>query len=431
MEKKTRDMQKTEMQIAKFPMDTYPTDTRLTGACLNNMQLNETCKNNTDLSNIPLVPPCPTTYQTDRLRQTLTLHGQTYAFPGLLQGIAAARRQLSDPAEKDFLQELSDFLEDWFAPSPFIRVHTSGSTGIPKERIVRKEQMIRSALLTCRFLHLRKGDKALLCMPLKYIAGKMMVVRALVAQLDLIVRAPSGHPLATIAHPLRFAAMIPLQAYNTLQVPAERERLCRTDLLIIGGGAIDRALEKDIQTLPNAVYSTYGMTETLSHIALRKLNGPDASPAYIPFPSVRLSLSEEGTLRIEAPGICDETLTTNDLARFRPDGSFTILGRKDNTINTGGVKIQIECVEEALRSIISVNFAITSIPHPKFGEAIVLLVEKGLDRPRLEMEIDCTLEKYQRPKYIVEVEAVPQTGSGKINRAACRELANHIISKTL
>lgn len=341
------------------------------------------------------------------------------------------RMQSADPVEKDFLQELYEFLEDWFDPSPLICVHTSGSTGTPKERTVRKEQMIQSALLTCHFLRLQKGDKALLCMPLKYIAGKMMVVRALVAGLDLIVRVPSGHPLATIDFPLRFAAMIPLQAYNTLRVEAEREQLRRTDILLIGGGAIERTLEKEIQTLPNAVYSTYGMTETLSHIALRKLNGPDASPAYIPFPSVRLSLTGEGTLRIEAPGVCDETLVTNDLACLGPDGSFTILGRKDNTINTGGVKIQIEGVEETLHSIISVNFAITSVPHPKFGEAIVLLVEKGLDRLRLETEIDCALEKYRRPKYIVEVEDVPQTGSGKINRAACRELAKHIISKTL
>lgn len=401
----------TARQTADFPADTYPTDTYLADTYSTEAH--------------------PAGYETDRLRQTLTLHGRTYAFPDWREGIQNARTQSDDPAEKDFLQELEDFLEDWFAPSPLIRVHTSGSTGIPKERTVRKEQMMQSALLTCRFLHLHKGDKALLCMPLKYIAGKMMVVRALVAGLDLIVRAPSGHPLATIDFPLRFAAMIPLQAYNTLGVEAEREQLCRTDLLIIGGGAIDPALEKEIQTLPNAVYSTYGMTETLSHIALRKLNGPDASPAYIPFRSVRLSLTAEGTLRIEAPGICDETLVTNDLADLRSDGSFTILGRKDNTIHTGGVKIQIECVEETLHSIISVNFAITSVTHPKFGEAIVLLVEKGLDRLRLETEIDRRLEKYQRPKYIVEVEAVPQTGSGKTNRAACRELAKRIISKTL
>lgn len=374
---------------------------------------------------------CVYKYTTDRKQQTLTLHGRTYTPEEMQQGISIAQNQTDHTAEKAFWKDLSAFLADWFDDSPSLQVHTSGSTGAPKVRIVRKEQMIQSALLTCRFLRLTKGEKALLCMPLDYIAGKMMVVRALVAGLDLILRAPSGHPLATLDTPLRFAAMIPLQVYNTLQIKAEKERLLHIDLLIIGGGAIDQALEKEIRPLPNAIYSTYGMTETLSHIALRRLNGPAASPFYTPFPSVKISLSKEDTLTIEAPAVCDEVLVTNDLAQLRPDGSFTIVGRKDNIINSGGIKIQIECIEEALHSIISTTFAITSVPHPKFGEAIVLLVEKGSGNLPLPTEIDQVLEKYQRPKHILEVEAIPLTGSNKINRAECRRLAEYIISKTL
>lgn len=374
---------------------------------------------------------CAFEYTTDRKQQTLTLHGQTYTPQEMQRGIALLQNLPDNPAEKAFWKDLSAFLSDWFDDCPCLRVHTSGSTGTPKARVVRKDQMIQSALLTCHFLHLRKGEKALLCMSLAYIAGKMMVVRALVAGLDLILRAPSGHPLATLDTPLRFAAMIPLQVYNTLRIQAEKERLLQTDILIIGGGAVDQRLEKEIHTLPNAVFSTYGMTETLSHIALRRLNGPAASPFYTPFPSIKISLSEEETLTIEAPAVCDEVLVTNDLARLRPDGSFTIVGRKDNIINSGGIKIQIECIEEALRSIISANFAITSVAHPKFGEAIVLLAEKGSGSLPLPTEIDRVLEKYQRPKHILEVEAVPMTGSGKINRAECRRLAEYIISKTL
>lgn len=149
-----------------------------------------------------------------------------------------------------------------------------------------------------------------------------MVVRSLVAGLDLIVREPSGHPMADIDMPLRFAAMIPLQVYNTLQVPEERERLCQTEILIIGGGSIDRELEAQIQELPICAYSTYGMTETLSHIALRRLNGPEASSYYTPFPSVKLSLSADGTLVIDAPLVADETLVTNDVAEL---GSRTVV----------------------------------------------------------------------------------------------------------
>lgn len=323
-------------------------------------------------------------------------------------------------------EDLKTFLAEWEDPSPYIQVQTSGSTGTPKQLTVRKEQMWQSARITCEYLGLKKGDNALLCMPLQYIAGKMMVVRSLYAGLNLIVRQPSGHPLADVSEPLRFAAMIPMQVYNTLRNPEERKRLCQTDILIIGGGAIDTALENEIRQLPNAAYSTYGMTETLSHIALRRLNGPEASPAYYPFPSVNISLSEEDTLVIKAPLVCDEVLRTNDVARLHPDGSFSILGRKDNIINSGGIKIQTEVVEEALHPVISVKFAITSVPHPKFGEAIVLLIEdkeKKVEPAGLQSRIDNVLPKYQRPKYIIEVETLPLTGSGKIDRKACRALA--------
>lgn len=350
--------------------------------------------------------------------------------------------------------DLKSFLAEWHNDSPTLEVQTSGSTGVPKQLTVRKQQMWQSARLTCEYLGLKHGDRALLCMPLQYIAGKMMAVRSLYAGLDLIVREPSGHPLADVETPLRFAAMIPLQVYNTLQVPEERKRLCQTDILIIGGGAIDTALEREIQQLPGQVYSTYGMTETLSHIALRRLNGPEASPWYTPFPSVALSLSEEGTLVIGAPLVADETLVTNDVAELLPDGRFRILGRRDNIINSGGVKVQIERVEEVLRPMIQTNFVLTSVPDPKFGEAIIMLIEKkragndllpyeGGDCSLMREEavplcgrrvlpyadggcsltgID-TLPKYQRPKYVFEVDAIPLTGSGKIDRAACRKLA--------
>ena len=253
--------------------------------------------------------------------------------------------------------------------------------------------------------------------------------------------------MADIDMPLRFAAMIPLQVYNTLQVPEERERLCQIDILIIGGGSIDHELETRIQELPICVYSTYGMTETLSHIALRRLNGPDASPYYTPFPSVKLSLSTDDTLIIDAPLVTDETLVTNDVAELLPDGRFRILGRKDNIINSGGIKIQTEIVEETLRPIIPTNFAITSVPDPKFGEAMILLITTGNDRfpskktassligkqslslpenylfSELEDMIFGILPKYQRPKHILRIESIPLTGSGKIDRAACRKLA--------
>lgn len=372
-------------------------------------------------------PPAPSRegkeLLTDRKRQELCLEDGTVCRAENIQQLIG---DLSEDAP-EMLRDLYHFLADWFSESPYITVHTSGSTGTPKKFTARKEQMIQSAILTCSTLGLRKGDNALLCMPLQYIAGKMMVVRALVVGMRLLLRTPSGHPLADVKEPIQFAAMIPLQVYNTLQVPEERELLCRTDILIIGGGAINKELEDEIRLLPNEVYSTYGMTETLSHIALRRLNGSKASSAYTPFPSVQLSLSHEDTLVINAPLVCDETLITNDIATLHQDGTFSILGRRDNTINTGGIKVQTECVEEILRSIISTTFAITAIPHPGLGEAIVLLVEKMEDTEAFQQQIASLLPKYQQPRYIRAVDNIPLTGSGKIDRNACRLLAARLI----
>jgi O-succinylbenzoic acid--CoA ligase len=164
------------------------------------------------------------------------------------------------------------------------------------------------------------------------------------------------------------------------------------------------------------------MTETLSHIALRRLNGPEASPYYRPFPSVRLTLSEDHTLIIDAPQVCDTLLETNDIAVIQPDGSFCISGRKDNVIISGGVKIQIETVEEKLRALIPVPFAVTSAPDPKFGEAVVLLIEKGTDMAKLRQQIPSVLTRYEQPRQIREVAALPVTENGKINRPACKAL---------
>ena len=307
-------------------------------------------------------------------------------------------------------EDLQAFLAEWHDPSPFLEVQTSGSTGTPKRMRVRKDRMLNSARLTCDYLGLKKGDKALLCMPLRYIAGKMMVVRSLYAGLDLEVYEPSGHPLADWGDtPLRFAAMIPLQVYNTLRVPEERKRLEQTDILIIGGGAIDAALEQEIRQMPNTVYSTYGMTETLSHIALRRLNGPEASPYYHPFPSVTLSLSPENTLVIDAPLVCDERLVTNDVARLLPDGSFAIIGRKDNIINSGGIKIQIEEVEERLRPYLDRPYAITAAPDPRLGEAVVLLLASNLRGEMLTEVLASPAQNDLRPRHIIKVSEIPQT----------------------
>ena len=322
---------------------------------------------------------------------------------------------------------LDEFLAEWHNESPYVRVQTSGSTGAPKPMLVEKRRMLASARITCDFLGLQPGDTALLCMSLDYIAGKMMVVRSIERGLQLITVAPSGHPLSTLHSSLftfHFAAMVPMQVYNTLQVPEEKERLMQIRHLIIGGGAIDDSLAAELKSFPNAVWSTYGMTETLSHIALRRLNGPEASEWYTPFPSVKVSLNEEGCLVIDALEVCAERLVTNDIAEVEQgDGStaFRILGRKDNVICSGGIKIQAEEVERELHPYLRVPYLITKRQDEKFGEVVVLLTEGAVEEAQKVCER--ILPKYHQPRVYLHVDRIPLTETGKPARQQAAQLA--------
>lgn len=344
---------------------------------------------------------------------------------------------------------LEDFLSEWNNDSDRVLVHTSGSTGKPKPMMVEKKRMLNSARITCDFLGLKPGDSALLCMSLDYIAGKMVVVRSIERHLHLISVSPSGHPLKNIDlkdvngkdvnGEITFAAMVPMQVYNTLQVPEERERLTHIRHLIIGGGAIDASLEKELQALPGniAIWSTYGMTETLSHIALRRINGAETSEWYQPFDSVKISQTEEGCLVIDAPLVCAETLVTNDIVEIESyiynkveKTRFRIKGRKDNVICSGGIKIQIEEVEALLKPHLEKPFMLAKKKDEKFGEIAVLLTEDE-DLKKVEATIRRLLSgksddsnksseskshKYWIPREYLHVEHLPLTETGKPKR---------------
>lgn len=344
---------------------------------------------------------------------------------------------------------LEDFLSEWNNDSDRVLVHTSGSTGKPKPMMVEKKRMLNSARITCDFLGLKPGDSALLCMSLDYIAGKMVVVRSIERHLHLISVSPSGHPLKNIDlkdvngkdvnGEITFAAMVPMQVYNTLLVPEERERLTHIRHLIIGGGAIDASLEKELQALPGniAIWSTYGMTETLSHIALRRINGAEASEWYQPFDSVKISQTEEGCLVIDAPLVCAETLVTNDIVEIESyiynkveKLRFRIKGRKDNVICSGGIKIQIEEVEALLKPHLEKPFMLAKKKDEKFGEIAVLLTEDE-NLKKVEATIRRLLSgksddsnksseskshKYWIPREFRYVEHLPLTETGKPKR---------------
>ena len=333
---------------------------------------------------------------------------------------------------------LEDFLSEWNNDSDRVLVHTSGSTGKPKPMMVEKKRMLNSARITCDFLGLKPGDSALLCMSLDYIAGKMVVVRSIERHLHLISVSPSGHPLKDVNlkelnGEITFAAMVPMQVYNTLQVPEERDRLCHIRHLIIGGGAIDATLEQELRSLPGniAIWSTYGMTETLSHIALRRINGAEASEWYQPFDSVKISQTDEGCLVIDAPLVCAETLVTNDIVEIEPyiynkvenhnkveKLRFRIKGRKDNVICSGGIKIQIEEVEEFLKPHLEKPFMLAKKKDEKFGEIAVLLSEdKEIKTVEATIRRLLSDHKYWIPREFRYVEHLPLTETGKPKRS--------------
>lgn len=330
---------------------------------------------------------------------------------------------------------LEKFLEEWNNGSDKILVHTSGSTGHPKPMWVEKAKMLNSARITCDFLGLKAGDTALLCMPLDYIAGKMVVVRSIERHLRLIHEKPNGHPLAVPfkelqkGESLTFAAMVPLQVYNTLMVPEERRRLSTIKHLIIGGGAVDKKMSEALRDFPNNIWSSYAMTETLSHIALRRVNGPDANDWYTPFNTVDISQAADGCLVINAPLVHDGILKTNDIVEIRETAvkgkiqkQFRVVGRKDNVINSGGIKIQIEEVESALKPFLKAPFAITKAPEEKFGEEVVLVTEAD-DMSEIQEICVNALPRYWQPRRYLHVDSIPMTETGKPARQQIEQIA--------
>ena len=317
---------------------------------------------------------------------------------------------------------LDEFVSDWQSDSPTLLVHTSGSTGKPKPMLVEKRRMEASARITCGFLGLRAGDTALLCMPLDFIAGKMVVVRSLVWGLQLVAVEPSGHPLKGLTESPTFAAMVPMQVYNSLKVEEERRLLRDIKHLIIGGGAINRDMAEALRGFPNAVWSTYGMTETLSHIALRRLSGAEAREWYEPFDGVGVTTNADGCLVIDAPAVCAHPLVTNDIAEIAPDGRrFRIRGRRDNVVCSGGLKLQIEEMEARLQPHLNVPYMISKRPDDKFGEAVVLLAVTD------DMESVCEvcrkhMPRYEQPRYFLAVSELPMTPTGKPARAEAMKL---------
>ena len=302
--------------------------------------------------------------------------------------------------------DVNQFISEWYSPSNEMDLQTSGSTGKPKFISVKKKWMKNSAQLTGKTFGLKEADSALLCMPMKYVAGKMMVVRALELGLDLKVVEPSSSPLKNINDSIDFAAMVPLQLENSI------DQLEKVNTLIVGGGSVNLKLVEKLQSVKTQVFGTYGMTETLTHVAIKPLNGPGKSELFQALDGVHFEIDDKGCLVIHAPMLNPESIVTNDIVELVDKSSFQWLGRFDNVINSGGIKIIPEVVEAKLATVIlNRRFFIAGVADESLGEKVILVVEKESVNITLE-----SLEKYEKPKDIYFIPKFVETKSGKIHR---------------
>ncbi|MHA6280229.1 AMP-binding protein [Salinimicrobium sp. CAU 1759] len=316
--------------------------------------------------------------------------------------------------------QAGNFLLDWLNDKDYVEVKTSGSTGPPKRIFIKKQQMINSARATGKYFDLGPGITALHCLPVNFIAGKMMLVRAMLLGWKLDLELPKANPLDRIFKIYDFCAMTPFQLDNSLS------RLHLIKKLIVGGGAVSANLRNLVQGIGTEVYETYGMTETVSHIAARRINpkkkGQEEPVPFTTLPNVKIDVDNRNCLVIDAPQLSNETLVTNDVVDLVSDKSFIWKGRIDNIINSGGVKLHPEEIEAKLAPIIAHRFFVTSLPDPALGEKLVLMVESEFCEValhNLEREIKACrkLGKFEVPKKIYFVEKFEETPNGKIHRA--------------
>ncbi len=361
---------------------------------------------------------------------TIRLAGQSYTVDQLRQAPATAATLALSENERATL----DFCYHWLSGEPDFTINTSGSTGTPKPIRLTRQQMTASAQRTGATLNLQAGQQALVCLPTRYIAGRMMLVRGFVLGLDMTVVEPASDPLATVAPDAHFdfTALIPLQLQTLLVGPPHYHAILnRMQAILIGGGPVSPALMAQLQTISAPIYHTYGMTETVSHIALRQLNGPQASTAFRPLLGVQLGVDERNCLNICADVTQDHVVQTNDLVELRADGSFIWLGRWDNVINSGGVKVQVEKVENALEQVLHAldpkglgerRFFVGPLPDARLGETVTVVIE-GSPLPASQEEairqrLGQVVDRYEIPRRFCYLPHLAETPTGKIDRKA-------------
>ncbi len=327
------------------------------------------------------------------------LHGIHFNRLDLIQNIEVIIKE-----GEEFQKDLAKFIFDWFNKLPYLEVTTSGTTGKPKIIKIDKQAMVNSALATGNYFDLWPGNKVLHCLPIRFIAGKTMLVRAFILGLDVDFVKPNSRPLKYIDTKYDFAAMVPMQVQNSL------EDLGNVKKIIIGGAIISQKLEKQILKLPIEAYETYGMTETITHVAARRVG----EKAFTVLPNVKISTDENNCLLINAPRISKNTIVTKDIVKIVNDKQFEFLGRFDNIINSGGIKLMPELIEAKLAKYINKRFFVAGVADVLLGEKLILIVEGA--HQTLDEAIFSSLDKYEKPKEVKFLEKFIETENCKILR---------------
>lgn len=303
-----------------------------------------------------------------------------------------------------YFTEILEFLDRWFSDNDSLEVQTSGTTGTPKKIMVLKKHMINSALATGEFLQLAANNKALCCLPISFIAGKMMLIRSIVLNLNTLIVKPSQNPFSEISEEFDFTAITPMQALLNI------DKLHHFKKILIGSAKVQVDLEEKLLNIPAKIYETFASTETLSHIALREIG----NQYFETLPNISIDTNQEKCLIIKAPKILNNELITNDIIHKISPTEFVWIGRLDNVINSGGIKIFPEKIETKLQPFMKKEFIIKGIPDAILGEKVALFIQSN--PYEFDTNIFDVLEKYEKPKAIFFVENFPKTPTGKIKR---------------
>lgn len=339
------------------------------------------------------------------------INGKAYTSESLL--FYAEELKLSNEV---YIKEVGIFFSTWLNANDYIVVKTSGSTGAPKPIKLFKKHMINSALATGNYFNALEGTKALLCLSASYIAGKMMLVRAMVLGWDIHIKPPSTNPIGA-NEKYDFAAMVPMQVQQSLN------NLNQIKTLIIGGAPLATTIRNQLLQKTTACYVTYGMTETCTHIAIKKITVNNTAP-YKALVDVTIKQDERMCLVINAPKIISEPIITNDIVEIIAPNKFKWLGRYDSVINSGGIKLFPEQIEQKLSSQIATRFFVAGIPDEVLGEKLILIIESDTLFTINYSTLDVPLLKYEQPKEVFFLSQFIETSTGKIQRKETLQLLN-------